>query len=85
MKKIWIISLLIFCRTNVSGQSFDFGIQYIPLQASLLSFDQDYLIFDDLTSLRVNDVSPGVGAPSLSNTGLFLRYKSLGHYCPDWF
>ena len=58
----------------MSGQKIEFGIQYTPLQFSGLSFDRDYMIFDNYTSSKLNVPGMKLTLPSLSNSGLFLRF-----------
>jgi hypothetical protein len=75
MKRISVI-LLFIILTSITGRSqkIEFGIQYIPLEFSSLSFDQKYIIFEDYTSSKLD--LPGIhfAIPSLSNSGLFVRY-----------
>lgn len=60
----------------INGQTFHFGIQYMPLQATRISFDQNYIIFDDYTALKTLNPAFRISLPSLSNSGLFLRYDT---------
>ena len=81
MKKAHIIFFsVLFSCSQANGQSFDFGIQYIPLQASMISFDQRFVIFNDYTSSKIIDPSFKMALPSLSNTGLFVRYNPARHF-----
>ena len=75
MKRAYIILIFSFFGLHyLSGQTFEFGIQFIPIQASIISFDQDYIIYNDYTSQKILNPSPRLSLPSLSNSGLFLRY-----------
>jgi|WetSurMetagenome_2_1015567.scaffolds.fasta_scaffold226031_1 hypothetical protein len=77
MRREVIILILGFLLTDpLMGQSVEFGIQYVPLQVSKITFDQNYLIFNDYTSVKVLDPSFRLSIPSLSNSGLFVRYKT---------
>lgn len=76
MKKAGIISIFILTLFySLSGQKLEFGIQYVPLQASMISFDKDFIIFDDYTSQKILNQSFRLSAPSFSNSGLFIRYN----------
>ena len=75
MRKAYIILIFSFFGLHyLPGQTFEFGIQFIPIQASMISFDQDYIIYNDYTSQNILNPSPRLSLPSLSNSGLFLRY-----------
>ena len=75
MKRIPAILLSVFLTSTImSGQKIEFGIQYAPLQFSSLSFDQNYVIFDDHTSYNLNVTGLNLTIPSLSNSGLFVRF-----------
>jgi hypothetical protein len=77
MKQVVIILILSFTGLfSLSGQKFDFGIQYSPIQLSRISFDQNYVIFDDYSSLKIYKPKFRISAPSISNSGVFLRYKA---------
>jgi hypothetical protein len=76
MKRAGII--LIFCFIGIYpllGQALEFGIQYIPIQATNITFDQDYIIFSDYSSLKILEPAFRMSSPSLSNSGLFMRYN----------
>ena len=45
----------------------------------MLSFDQKFVIFNDYTSSRIIDQSFKMALPSLSNTGIFIRYNPVRH------
>ena len=75
-RSLVILIFIVISAAAINGQKFQFGIQYMPLQASKISFDQDYIIFDDYSSLKTLKPAFRISIPSLSNSGLFLRYNT---------
>jgi hypothetical protein len=80
MRKVTVILLLAFLAfPAVSGQKLEFGIQFTPLEFSSLTFDQKYIVFDDYTSYKLNTQGLRLAIPSLSNSGLYVRYPFGNH------
>lgn len=70
-----IIALIIASLGTAKGQKFEFGIQYIPLELSKVTFDQESFIFNDYTSVKISDPVYRLSVPSLSNAGFFVRWN----------
>lgn len=75
-KKGVIVCVFIVLGSALWGQSWKVGITYTPLFFSSITFDQDYIIFNDYSSYRTN-VSGLRTSLSLSNAGFFIRKQ--GH------
>jgi hypothetical protein len=78
MKKIPGILVMLMLTSTLWGQKVEIGIHYIPIVLSRITFDEDYIIFDDNTSMPILDDHFKLCPPSLSNTGLFVQLP-LGH------
>ena len=74
MKNIFIIPVFfLLSAISLKGQSPEFGICYVPIGFSKITFDQDFIVFDDYTSSKLNQ-NYVMSFPSLSNSGLFVRF-----------
>jgi hypothetical protein len=79
VKNIFIIPFFFLLSViPLTGQSLEFGITYIPVGFSKITFDRDYIIFDDYSSAKLEQTF-NMLVPSLSNSGLFVRipFKSF--------
>jgi len=99
MRKFLIILLLIVSRQIVFAQKTEIGVVYSPILVSKLTFDKDYIIFNDYTSLTAGDNKFHTYFTGIS-TGVFYRYKytkniffqteidffgnNFGSQIPDW-
>ena len=74
MKNFFIIPVfLLLSAIALKGQSPEFGICYVPIGFSKITFDQDFIIFDDYSSAKLHQ-NYVMSFPSLSNSGLFVRF-----------
>jgi hypothetical protein len=78
MRRFIIIWLVLFCF-SATAQKFEAGFVYSPAMMSRLTFDKDYIIFDDFTSLTAGDnkIHPYF---SFLSTGAFFRYRMCHIY-----
>jgi len=99
MRKFLIILLLIVIRQIVFAQKTEIGIIYSPILVSKLTFDENYIIFNDYTSLTAGDNKFHAYFTGIS-TGVFYKYKhtknlffqteldffgnNFGSQIPDW-
>jgi len=73
MKKLLIISLIL-TGFSAAAQKFEGGFLYSPAMLSKLTYDKQYIIFEDYTSLTAggNEFHPYISPLS---TGVFFRYR----------
>ncbi len=78
MRRFIIISLILL-GFSATAQKFEVGFVYSPAMMSKLTFDKDYIIFDDYTSLTAGDnkIHPYF---SFLSTGAFFRYRMCHSY-----
>lgn len=99
MNRILIIIFFTITSITAFAQKTEFGIVYSPILISKLTFDKDYIIFNDYTSLTAGDNKYHAYFTGIS-TGIFFRYKiqrklyiqtelnffgnNFGSQIPDW-
>lgn len=74
-----IIILSFFISSSLLCQRFEAGFVYSPFETGIITFDRDYIIFSDYTSLTAGDekIHPYITALS---SGVFFRYRMQNMY-----
>ncbi|MFH2096377.1 MAG: hypothetical protein ABIJ16_11775 [Bacteroidota bacterium] len=75
-----IVTILLLCLAlSAASQKMETGIVYAPLMADRLTFDSDYIVFSDYTSLTAGDgkIHPYI---TLLSTGVYFRYRLRNLY-----
>jgi hypothetical protein len=72
-RNILILLILCFPVLPAVAQKTEFGIRYTPINFTKLTFDQDFIVFQDYTSLRITE-KYFMSFPSLSNSGLYVKF-----------
>ena len=71
--------ITVFIALSAFGQKFETGFVYSPLMMSKITFDKQYIIFEDFTSLTAENgkLHPDI---SVLSTGFFSRYRMRHFY-----
>lgn len=73
--------IIVYCFFSLAmyPQQWEMGVVYSPYSRSKITFDKDYIIFNDYTSLIASD-KKSHGYFTLFSTGVFTRYRWRNMY-----